>query len=315
MAEPPRDDERDCFRGERRPVVRRPAVRWIAGAGEGGEPHAEALLLEEAVAVEEPLEIRLCGEPLAVTMRTPGNDEELAVGFCLTEGIVRGREDFADRRLPARRVGGNVIDVVLRPDLLDEADRRVLGDQRALFMSSSCGVCGKRTIERLLQRSLPAGRTVRVAVETLADLPNRMRAAQRTFDATGGLHAAAWFSATGELRCLREDVGRHNAVDKVLGAELLAGRIPADDGVLLVSGRTSFEILQKAALAGVQVLAAVSAPSSLAVDFAARRGITLVGFLRPGRMNVYWDCGRIVAAPNGLPTATHAAWTGAARAE
>lgn len=278
--------QKTCFRGESKPVVMRPVVRWT----DDGADHAE-----DALAVEEPLEIRLEGQALAVTMRTPGADDDLAVGFAVTEGIVGGPGDFQDVAAPCKREGRNRIALLLRPELLSGDEREAASAQRSLFMSSSCGVCGKRTIENLLVRLPAAERKFVVPHAVLASLPERMRSAQATFDRTGGLHAAAIFTPEGELLVLREDVGRHNAVDKAIGAIFRSGRFPIDPAVLLVSGRTSFELLQKAAMAGIGVLAAVSAPSSLAVDFARRHDVTLVGFLRPGRMNVYHDGGRLSA--------------------
>lgn len=277
-------NEKTCFRGESKPVVMRPVVRWTDAGAEDAE---------DALAVEEPLEIRLEGSALAVTMRTPGADDDLAVGFAVTEGIVRSPADFQDVAAPCKREGRNRIALVLRPELLTGVEREAASAQRSLFMSSSCGVCGKRTIENLLVRLPTATRRFVVSRSVLASLPERMRAAQATFDRTGGLHAAAVFTPQGELLVLREDVGRHNAVDKAIGAIFRTGRFPIDPAVLLVSGRTSFELLQKAAMAGIGVLAAVSAPSSLAVDFARRCDVTLVGFLRPGRMNVYHDGRRL----------------------
>ncbi len=249
---------------------------------------------EDRVAVEEPLELRIGDTPLAVTMRTPGHDDELAAGFCLTEGVVSGADDVVALRPCDLAEYGNVVEV----ELSEVAARRHAADieraRRALYVSSSCGLCGKQSIDRLEQATRPLGPGPEVAAATLARLPAVMREAQDVFAQTGGLHAAAIFEVDGRLRVLREDVGRHNAVDKVIGHELLLGRTPIESGVLLVSGRASFEIVQKAAMAGVAVLCAVSAPSSLAVDLAVRLDLTLVAFLRDARMNVYNDAGRIV---------------------
>ena len=250
----------------------------------GREPSRDVL------AAEEPLEIRLHVETdgrlarhtVAVTMRTPGDDADLAAGFLFTEGIVR---DAAE--VEAVRVGrdGDVARVWLRRDTRVDLARL----ERHFYTTSSCGVCGKASIAALratARWALPPGRPL-VEAALVHRLPRLLRDAQPVFDRTGGLHAAALFDAEGRLRALREDVGRHNAVDKVIGAELLAGRLPAHDGVLLVSGRASFELVQKAIMAGIPVMAAVGAPSSLAVQLAAESGMTLLGFVRDGRFNVY----------------------------
>ena len=250
-------------------------------------PHPDAE--DDRVAVEEPLEIRAGGCPLAVTMRTPGHDRDLAAGFCLTEGLV-AHPDVIERVEPcAEAATGNVVDVVLESETPapDAASR-------ALYLSSSCGICGKRSIDEI-EQVLPAPLRGAFALhrETIARLPETLREAQSTFEQTGGLHAAGLFAPSGELLVIREDVGRHNAVDKTIGRAALTGDWPIDPAVMLVSGRLSFEIVQKAAMAGIAFVAAVSAPSSLAVDFAERTGMTLVGFLRPGRMNVYASFGRV----------------------
>jgi FdhD protein len=253
----------------------------------------------DRLATEEPMEIRAGGpgqQPVrvAVTMRTPGNDFELAAGFLFTEGLVGGRPDvrsvaYCDD-LPEEEQRENVVTVRLtRP--FDPGSL-----SRNFFATSSCGVCGKASLEhvRVACSPLPSGPVV--PVDVLTALPDRMRAAQRTFDRTGGLHAAALFDAGGELLVLREDVGRHNAVDKVVGRSLLAGELPLAGRILMVSGRLSFEIVQKGAVAGIPLLAAVSAPSSLAVETARELGMTLVGFLRGDRFNVYTGPHRIVGA-------------------
>ncbi len=267
----------------RRPVLRRVGARVVAG--------------EDAVAVEEPLEIRIGDRPIAVTMRTPGCDEELAAGFCLTEAIVQGADDLVGIEPCTVAEYGNVAVVELSESAAPRHAARVERARRELYVSSSCGLCGKESIDRVAQEvsALPAG--FFVSPNVLASLPTRMRRAQEGFAATGGLHAAALFDADGDLRVLREDVGRHNAVDKVIGHEVLLGRLPIGDGILLVSGRASFEIVQKAAMGGVPVVCAVSAPSSLAVDLATRLCVTLVAFLRGDRMNVYTDGpGRVFGA-------------------
>ena len=249
--------------------------------------------MDDPVVVEEPLELRVEDEPLAVTMRTPGNDEELAAGFCLTEGIIREADELEHVERCVEAASGNLVRVRLAGPASEERRRRVERARRELYLSSSCGLCGKLSIDRVEQELRPCRGRFRVAAGLLAGLPARMRAEQDAFAMTGGLHAAALFDIAGELVVLREDVGRHNAVDKVIGHQLLLGGLPFDPGILLVSGRVSFEVVQKAAAAGIAVLCAVSAPSTLAIDLARRLDITLVGFLRPGRMNVYHDHGRI----------------------
>ncbi|MCZ7440706.1 formate dehydrogenase accessory sulfurtransferase FdhD [Micromonospora sp. WMMC241] len=257
---------------------------------------------QDTLAVEEPLEIRVgpAGpgrrRPLAVTMRTPGDDLDLAIGFLLTEGLIRSAEDVHTAQLCAGADTPNtynVVDVVLSPGVPEpETD-----PARNFYTTSSCGVCGKASIESVRTRSRFAVREdpLEVTAELLAGLPDRLRAAQRAFDRTGGLHAAGLFSADGELLVLREDVGRHNAVDKVIGWAARADRLPLAGHVLLVSGRASFELTQKAWMAGVPLLAAVSAPSTLAAELAEEAGMTLVGFLRHPTMNVYTGAQRVTA--------------------
>ena len=237
----------------------------------------------DELAPEEPLEIRVRGRPVSVTMRTPGHDEELAAGFLLTEGLIRRAADVVRVEPCGRNEDGNLLNVVLAPDVPVDFERLT----RHVFASSSCGLCGKATIDAVRGTFPPVESDVVVDAATILKMPETMRAAQSTFDRTGGLHAAALFDVDGNLLVLREDVGRHNAVDKVLGHALLRGTVPLGRHVLLVSGRSSFEIMQKALAARVPVVAAVSAPSSLAVEFAGECGQTLVGFLRAGRMNVY----------------------------
>lgn len=250
----------------------------------------------DRLAVEEPLELRVNGTPLAVTMRTPGHDVELAHGFLLTEGVIGAVPDVSTARYcdsvdDQGRNTYNVLDVTLAPGVPPPTT----GVERNFYTTSSCGVCGKASLDavRLRTRFCPAADAVRVRYSVLATLPDRLRAAQRVFDSTGGLHAAGLFRADGSLLVAREDVGRHNAVDKVLGWALLHGEIPAPGTVLMVSGRASFELTQKTVMAGVPVLAAVSAPSSLAVDLAQEAGVTLVGFLRGESANVYAGAERI----------------------
>ena len=239
------------------------------------------------LAVEEPLEIRIGGRPLAVTMRTPGDDIDLAAGFLFGEGIVRERDDIAE----IRKCDDNVADVRLAQGVDVAADLL----RRNFLTTSACGICGKESIDAVRTRSRfdLTSDQVHVDPAALARLPDRLRGAQRVFERTGGLHAAAVFGADGEMLALREDVGRHNAVDKVIGWALRAARLPLRGHVLLVSGRASFELAQKALMAGIPVLAAVSAPSSLAVTLAEEAGMTLVGFLRGGSMNAYTGVQRL----------------------
>jgi FdhD protein len=243
----------------------------------------------ETLVVEEPLEIRLNGSPVTVTMRTPGSDFELAKGFLLTEGVITRREDVAVvRYCPGERDGVNtynVLDVTLAAGVAPPN----LDITRNFYTTSSCGVCGKASLDAvsLASRHSPGDDPSTVKAATLAAMPTQLRSAQRVFAATGGLHGAALFGVDGTMLAVREDVGRHNAVDKVIGWALESGRIPLAGTVLLVSGRVSFELTQKAVMAGVPVLAAVSAPTSLAVDLAAQSGLTLVAFLRGESMNVY----------------------------
>jgi len=244
---------------------------------------------DDVLAVEEPLEIRVGGRSVAVVMRTPGHDRELAAGFLVTEGIVRRRDDVldivrcTDAAVTVEANRGNVLDVLLAPGaVVDWA-----GLTRHVFTSSSCGICSKASIDAV-RAQFPALATplvVRAAVITR--LPERLRDAQVGFAATGGLHASALFSQGGELDLAREDVGRHNALDKVVGAAFFAERLPLSDRILMLSGRVSFELMQKALAAGIGCVAAISAPTTAAVEFAQASGQTLVGFVRDGRMNVY----------------------------
>ncbi|MFF1907909.1 formate dehydrogenase accessory sulfurtransferase FdhD [Kitasatospora sp. NPDC058218] len=250
----------------------------------------------DALAAEEPLEIRVGGEPLTVTMRTPGQDFDLVAGFLVGEGLVHAAEDLAALRYCAGtdEAGANTYNVV--DAALRGARPLPLSAHRNLLTTSACGLCGRDTVDavRTHVRHPVAADPLTVPPALLYGLADRLRATQRTFDSTGGLHAAGLFDGTsGELLCAREDVGRHNAVDKVVGWALREGRLPLTGHVLLVSGRASFELTQKAALAGVPLLAAVSAPSSLAVDLAEELGLTLVGFLRGERANVYTRPDRI----------------------
>jgi FdhD protein len=258
-------------------------LRWQRGTKPAR--HADEL------AVEEPLEIRVDTRPVVVTMRTPGHDRELAAGFLLSEGLIRRRDDVLKIAPYVHSETANVVEVFLAPGV--KVDFAQL--TRHVYASSSCGLCGKASIAAVHQhfpKLAPTRWTVRASL--LAGLPDRLRAGQETFDRTGGLHAAGVFDARGRLVVLREDVGRHNAVDKVLGHGLLTDALPFRRHVLAVSGRASFEILQKALAAHIAIVAAVSAPSSLAVEFARRSGQTLVGFLRGDRMNVYSHPDRLV---------------------
>jgi FdhD protein len=249
----------------------------------------------DTLAAEEPMEIRVGGEAVAVTMRTPGSDFELAAGFCLTEGLIDDPDDIAGIRYCAGTAPDtglqtyNVVDLTRRGGGTVPLDLR-----RNVYTTSSCGICGTASIDAVRRDHPPVDDDVRVPTSVLADLPAAMRRAQRVFDRTGGLHAAARFSAAGDLLDLREDVGRHNAVDKVIGAAALRGELPLTGQVLMVSGRVAFEIVQKAWRARMPVIAAVSAPTSLAVQLAEDAGMTLVGFVRGERMNVYCGQWRLV---------------------
>jgi FdhD protein len=265
----------------------------VAGGADGAAPPYSAARVEvarlpggarglDAVAVEEPLEIRIGGEPVAVTMRTPGHDEELALGFCLSEGLAP-----EDASLPDD-FAANAVDV--RAPSFDPARLR-----RSFYTTSSCGVCGKGALEAVAVEAPRVESRLRVPAALVAELPERLRAAQAAFAATGGLHATGLFRADGELLCAREDVGRHNAMDKVVGWAFREGLLPLAQALLCVSGRLSFELVQKAAVAGCPLLVAVGAPSSLAVELADDRGITLCGFVRDGRVNVYSEAWRIEA--------------------
>jgi FdhD protein len=245
----------------------------------------------DTLVAEEPLEIRLNGKPLAITMRTPGDDFALAAGFLVSEGVLAEQGDLQNIVYCAGATddGSNTYNVV---DVRTAAHVRApdITLERNVYTTSSCGLCGKTSLDAVRTTArwpIADAPPVRVTPELLASLPDRLRSAQRVFDRTGGLHAAALFDEGGELVDVREDVGRHNAVDKLVGRALQNGDLPLSRSVLLVSGRASFELAQKAVMAGIPVLAAVSAPSSLAVDLAAETGLTLVGFLRGTSMNVY----------------------------
>ena len=292
-------------------TTRKKIVRITAGAGDVGRAAVRRL---DTLAVEEPLEIRVLGEPLTVTMRTPGHDVELAAGFLVSEGVITRSEQFASAihcggpgtggaatapgayALGASAADGgntyNVLDVTLAPGTpLPDPERA-----RHSYTTSACGVCGAASIEQVSTTSAFDVSTDPLVVdaETLAALPDRLRSQQEAFDKTGGLHAAGLYdAATGRLLVVREDVGRHNAVDKVVGWAALNGRLPLTGTVLQVSGRASFELVQKAVMAGIPMLSAVSAPSSLAVEMAESTGLTLVGFVRGASMNVYSRAERV----------------------
>jgi FdhD protein len=270
---------------DRDPTVR--ATQLVRFAGAVGAP------AEDAVACEEPLEIRLGDTPLAVVMRTPGHDEELALGFLVTERVVRSLDDVVRVSRPAARGGRRAAGNSVVAELSDGVEVDLERLRRNLFASSSCGVCGKATLDNALAVAPPLDDPLRLPAAFFPPLPERLRAAQVGFDRTGGLHAAGLFDASGALLAAREDVGRHNAVDKLVGWAAREKRLPLAGHVLLVSGRISFEIVQKALAARIPVVAAVSAPSSLAVDLATRARMTLVGFLRGGGFNVYGRAERV----------------------
>ena len=241
----------------------------------------------DSLAVEEPLEIRVRGQSIAVTMRTPGHDEELAAGFLLTEGILHQRGDILEiahcRSDPDAALSGNILNVFLAADVALDLKRLT----RHVFSGSSCGLCGKASIDSVHQQFSPIEKRLDIPLALLLELPAKLRALQATFDSTGGLHAAGLFSGDGQIIVAREDIGRHNAVDKVIGHAFLQNSLPLDHHILFVSGRASFEIMQKALAARIPIVAAVSAPSSLAVEFARESNQTLYGFVRAQSANRY----------------------------
>ena len=250
----------------------------------------------DRVATEEPLEIRLHGRPFAVIMRTPGADRELAAGFLLAERVIRSADDLGTIEYCTSVDRPESAENIVNVTLVEEAERavdRLLEGRRNVTTNSSCGLCGRQTIESLAVDAPPLEADVTIASSIILALPDKLRASQTVFDETGGLHAAGLFTADGTLVDVAEDVGRHNAVDKVVGRMLMRERLPLSDHVLCVSGRTSFEIIQKALFAGIPIVAAVSAPSSLAVDLAEAFGITLLGFVRGDTFNVYAHAERI----------------------
>jgi len=268
-----------------------PSVTHCSKARITGSAPAQAQ--DDVLAVEEPLEIRVKGQSVAVTMRTPGHDEELATGFLVTEGIVTRPAQIAQieycQQGEAARLQ-NILNVFLTPDTPFDTARL----QRNFYASSSCGICGKASIESIHGHFPPVTSSVQITREIVYSLPDKLRAAQNVFEQTGSLHAAGLFSRAGDLLVLREDVGRHNAVDKVIGYAARSNLLPLDEHILFVSGRTSFEIIQKALSAGIAVIAAVSGPSSLAVALAQESGQTLIGFLRGQTFNIYSGEERIV---------------------
>jgi FdhD protein len=257
----------------------------------------------DRVALEEPLEIRLHGRPFAVIMRTPGSDRELAAGFLHAERVIIGADDLGtieyctDRRsetveFQGRTVAENIVNVTLT-DRSPEQIEQLFADRRNVMTNSSCGLCGRQTIESLLSDVAPLKATWTIATAALAAIPDRLRARQAAFDETGGLHAAGLFTPDATLVDIAEDVGRHNAVDKIIGRQLMRDALPLSNHLLCVSGRTSYEIVQKAIFAGIPIVAAVSAPSSLAIDLARDSGVTLVGFVRGESFNIYAHAERV----------------------
>ena len=254
--------------------------------------------IEDHLAAEEPLEIRIDGQPLTVTMRTPGHDEELAAGFVLTEGIIESASQISQiRRItPEGAARDNIVSVEFgdrsfQPEIM----------QRNFFAASSCGICGKASIQAIRVRGLtPPNPAFKIGPELLCEFPARLRDQQKVFGRTGGLHAAALFDQTGKLLVLREDIGRHNAVDKVVGWALMKGLLPLSNCAMMVSGRGGFEIVQKALAAGIPILASVSAPSSLAVKLAREMGLTLIGFLRDRRFVMYSNPERCLPGPSAV---------------
>lgn len=263
----------------------------------------------DSLAVEEPLEIRIQfpdekHRAVSITMRTPGNDGELAAGFLFTEGILKNADEVKDIRHCGLKIGKGTDTLdraaalnsnTIRVELNTTTDLDLKRLERNFYTTSSCGVCGKSSIDALRTGAKPlSDQRFTVSAELICSLPGKLRKAQNVFDQTGGLHASALFSNAGGLDIVREDVGRHNALDKVIGAKFLDDQLPLSDRILLVSGRASFELVQKALMAGIPILAAVGAPSSLAVELAAEFGMSLIGFVRDGRFNIYCGSGRIV---------------------
>jgi FdhD protein len=280
----------------------------------------------DQLAVEEPLEIRVGfsrndkveHKAISITMRTPGDDAELAAGFLFTEGILSSPDQIRQIRHCGLKIGkaagtldraASLNSNTIRVDLADGVEIDLERLKRHFYTSSSCGVCGKSSIEALHTGAQRIESELRVPSALISELPSRLRAAQNVFDRTGGLHASALFNSDGKIDLVREDVGRHNALDKVIGAKFMSGETPLSNSILLVSGRASFELVQKALMAGIPVLAAVGAPSSLAVELAREFGMTLLGFVRDGRFNVYCGGERIVLARERTASSAEAAAT------
>jgi len=259
----------------------RPVLRWTR--------KAKPSQADDAIAAEEPLEIQIETRPISVTMRTPGHDDELAAGFLLTEGLISDCKQIAQIVSYPRNPSGNAINLFLAPDVPVDFTKLT----RHVFASSSCGLCGAATIDAVHKTFPPIDAALSVPAKLLVNLPSKLRLQQEAFDRTGGLHAAGLFKKNGQPIVVREDVGRHNAVDKVLGHALLNSLLPLDKAILVVSGRASFEIMQKALAGRIPIVVAVSAPSSLAVDFAQKSGQTLVAFVREDRFNVYTHPDRV----------------------
>ena len=272
--------------------ARTPGIREVQISRRG-----QAAPERDYVAVEEPMEVRVNGASFAVIMRTPGADRDLAAGFLLAEDVIRSADEIgtieycADATVEGR---DNTLNVTVTGDAVDRLAVR-LGERRQVMMTASCGLCGRLTIESLTARVSTVAGDWTVSADVIASLPERLRGSQSVFESTGGLHAAGLFDRSGVLQLSAEDVGRHNAVDKIVGRTLLEGRHPLDNSILMVSGRTSFELVQKTLLAGIPLIAAVSAPSSLAIDLAEQSNITLCGFLRGPRFNTYTHPSRIVS--------------------
>ncbi|HIG30662.1 MAG TPA: formate dehydrogenase accessory sulfurtransferase FdhD [Verrucomicrobiales bacterium] len=238
---------------------------------------------DDWIAVEEPLEIRIDSRPISITMRTPGADSELAAGFLFNEGLIHRKEDIEEIAHHPKNRFGNVINLFLKPDIVLNFKKL----DRSGPVASSCGLCGKTTIDSIRIKFPPIKTDLEIEAERIPEMATSLRERQSAFDQTGGLHAAAVFDSNGEMTVIREDIGRHNAVDKVIGFGLLQGLIPYNRHVLVVSGRTSFEIVQKALAAGISIIAGISAPSSLAIEFAEENDQTLIGFLKKDKMNLY----------------------------
>ncbi|MDX1953303.1 MAG: formate dehydrogenase accessory sulfurtransferase FdhD [Verrucomicrobiota bacterium] len=245
--------------------------------------NSSAVSQVDAVSVEEPIEFRIGGEAISITMRTPGHDDELAAGFLLTEGMIQSRSQILEIAPCPQPAAGSVLNLFLTPEVVVSS----AAFSRQLLSNSSCGICGKSSMESIYNRFPPVQSAIKLAAAILSDLPNKLAAAQQQFSQTGGLHAAALFNPEGSLLVLREDIGRHNAVDKVIGWALFNLPLPLSSSILMVSGRVSFEIVAKAVAAGVPVVASISAPSTLAIELAIGNEVTLAGFVRGQSFNLY----------------------------